>query len=149
MSDRIIEFKDEYSFLSNFYIVDIIYDFEIYRSTEHAYQAAKSLSNRYRKDIRDIIEPGNAKKFSRTIKKRKDWQDINLSIMEELNIQKFSKDPLRSKLLYTQGKELIEGNWCHDNFYGSCFCDRCGFHGRNELGKILMKIRMEMGLKNK
>jgi hypothetical protein len=39
---------------------------------------------------------------------------------------------------------LIEGNWWHDNFYGSCTCNKCVNKGENNLGKILMKIREEL-----
>ena len=138
---RITEFKNEHRFLSNFWFVDVVLEGKVYSTTEHAYQAAKTTSASEREKIRWMDKPGEVKKISRHIKLREDWEEIKLLIMEDLNSQKFSKEPLKSKLLATGNKELIEGNWWHDNFWGSCFCDKCRFQGRNELGKILMKIR--------
>ena len=46
-------------------------------------------------------------------------------------------------LLATGGEELIEGNWWHDNFFGVCTCGPCDGKGKNNLGKILMRVREE------
>lgn len=65
--------------------------------------------------------------------------------MQALLEQKFSQEPLRSQLLATGGKELIEGNVWHDNFWGVCQCADCKklVKGRwgNKLGEMLMRIR--------
>ena len=58
--------------------------------------------------------------------------------------QKYAKDPLRQMLLDTGDAILIEGNFWHDNFFGSCTCPKCGNKGQNNLGKLLMQIRDEM-----
>jgi predicted NAD-dependent protein-ADP-ribosyltransferase YbiA (DUF1768 family) len=47
-------------------------------------------------------------------------------------------------LLSTGDMELTEGNWWHDNFYGSCSCVKCGGKGQNNLGKILMDVRLNL-----
>lgn len=40
-------------------------------------------------------------------------------------------------------REIVEGNYWHDNYWGNCTCDKCkNIEGQNKLGKILMKIRM-------
>jgi predicted NAD-dependent protein-ADP-ribosyltransferase YbiA (DUF1768 family) len=58
--------------------------------------------------------------------------------------QKFSKPEFISLLLNTSNREIIEGNYWHDNYWGSCTCDKCGNKGLNKLGILLMKIRKEL-----
>ena len=135
-------FDGEYRYLSNFAILStpVVLDGEKYISTEHAYQAAKFLDPVLRKQIRDCITPGKAKKLAGVFKEaghqRPDWQDINLGIMEDLLVQKFSDPQLCNQLLATGKEELVEGNWWHDTFFGVC-----NGVGENHLGKLLMKIR--------
>ena len=59
-------FDGEYRYLSNFAILStpVVLDGEKYISTEHAYQAAKFLDPVLRKQIRDCITPGKAKKLA-------------------------------------------------------------------------------------
>lgn len=53
----------------------------------------------------------------------------------------------REVLDSTKGVELVHCNTWHDNFWGDCICERCkSITGRNELGKILMRIRDEGGI---
>jgi predicted NAD-dependent protein-ADP-ribosyltransferase YbiA (DUF1768 family) len=41
-------------------------------------------------------------------------------------------------------EELIEGNYWHDNCWGSCTCIKCADRPKqNALGKILMLVREE------
>ena len=62
--------------------------------------------------------------------------------MNKLVNMKFSNDiKLLQMLLDTKDEFIVEGNTWHDNFWGSCYCDRCGNQGRNVLGKILMLVR--------
>ena len=88
------------------------------------------------------MKSGEAKRWSHTIKVRSDWEDIKVAVMDELILIKFETDEeLRKKLLETGNAELIEGNTWHDNFWGSCICEKCGNKGKNVLGKILMNVR--------
>ena len=59
--------------------------------------------------------------------------------MDELLRQKFSKDPLRLKLLRTAPKKLLEENTWNDDFWGTV-----NGEGKNMLGKLLMRIRQEI-----
>lgn len=61
--------------------------------------------------------------------------------MRQLVRQKFSKEPLQSRLLATGNAVLEEGNTWNDKFWGK-FCGE----GENHLGRILMEIRDEIGL---
>ncbi len=144
-------FKDKHSFLSNFWMVPIEFEDKIYASVEHAYIAAKSLDEMYRNLIRKILRPGKAKRETKKLLKefggiREDWKTINLKLMYELVLQKFSNyDNLKKHLLDTGDEILEEGNYWHDNFYGNCYCPKCvDIEGKNHLGKILMKVREEL-----
>lgn len=83
--------------------------------------------------------PKQSKYFSHLIDKRKrqDWKDVKLRIMEDLVRQKFCKNQeLQKKLLDTKGAFLEETNTWNDKFWGVC-----NGVGENHLGKILMRTR--------
>lgn len=132
----ILAFMGEYQFLSNFYPVKVEYEGKIYPSVEHAYQAAKSLDDAVREQIRNLPTPGQAKRAGKKVDLRKDWQLVNISIMEKLLRQKFSNPELKERLLKTGKRELVEGNTWGDTFWGVC-----KGVGENHLGKLLMQIR--------
>ncbi|MBU1213444.1 MAG: NADAR family protein [Alphaproteobacteria bacterium] len=137
--------KEEHRFLSNFYPCTIHYEGDIYTSTEHAYQAAKTLLRPERDVIRNCTNPGQSKRLGRRITLRPDWEEIKLSVMEDLLRRKFYGERLRERLLSTGDRPLIEGNTWHDNFWGDCSCPRCAkIPGKNHLGKLLMQIRSEL-----
>ena len=51
----------------------------------------------------------------------------------------------RETLLGTSTKELVEGNYWHDNVWGDCSCEKCkNIKGQNLLGKQLMQVRQEI-----
>jgi ribA/ribD-fused uncharacterized protein len=134
----ITEFKDKYAFLSNFYIDENGF------CIENHYQASKFLDNETKQKVLKM-KPGEAKRFAHKeenqSKIRPDWSDVNLKLMSDFIRQKFYNIRLRQMLLDTEDERLIEGNYWHDNFYGSCKCKKCGFNGENHLGKLLMKER--------
>lgn len=140
MSDnKITQFRDEYFFLSNFYLCDILYNGLKYGSVEAAFQAQKVTNLKDQVPFTQMT-PGQAKKYGRKVKLRKDWEEVKLGIMEEIIREKFKYDPELTKMLLETGdKELIEGNNWNDTFWGVCK-DK----GENHLGKILMKIREEL-----
>lgn len=133
-------FSGDYRFLSNFYPCDVEYEGIIYKSTEAAYQAAKTLDGHERIFISQLT-PGKAKKFGSKLALRKGWDDMKIGVMMELLQKKFRDPNLLRKLLLTRGQELIEGNTWHDNFWGSCTCKGCGNKGQNILGRLLMEVR--------
>lgn len=145
----IVEFKDKYSFLSNFWYVEVEFEGLKYKSVEHAFQASKSIHPEARLKIQSCKTAGDSKRSSKFLTLRKDWELIKESIMFDLLKQKFSKSPLKEMLLETEDEVLIEGNYWHDNFWGSCKCDKCMFQGKNVLGKLLMKVREELKNENK
>ena len=123
-------------FLSNFYPCKVTYEGITYPTTEHAFQAAKTLDQSLRKTIANLPQPSEAKKEGRNLQLRPDWEKIKVQVMRELLLLKFSDPELKKKLLATGKEELIEGNWWGDTFWGVCKGT-----GQNMLGKLLMEIR--------
>ena len=143
-------FKDEYEFLSNFYMrsieVEINSIVRTCKSNEHGYQAFKSLDDNVVLAILKLETPVQAKRFwNKTAERiRPDWFGVNLDIMRRIIRAKFSQHPdLAKRLLTTYPRELVEKNHWHDSFWGSCTCGKCPT-GKNHLGKILMQIRSEL-----
>jgi ribA/ribD-fused uncharacterized protein len=137
---NITQFQGENRWLSNFWDAEITYEGITYPTVEHAYQANKSTSDMIRKAIAELPYPSNAKKSGKSIVIRDDWEDVKLSIMEDLVRLKFQIPELAEKLKATSDVELIEGNYWNDTFWGVCL--KTGT-GENNLGKILMRIRDE------
>jgi len=135
-------FTGDYWFLSNFYYCQIKMDNAIYPSTEHAFQAAKTLDLNARKPFykHPLPTQGEAKRMGRKLKLRQDWESVKLQVMEDLLICKFADPVLKQKLLDTDDAKLVEGNNWGDSFYGVDI--RKG--GQNHLGRLLMKIRESM-----
>lgn len=134
----ILEFKDEYRFLSNFYPA-------LGSTVEHQYQAAKTLDKDWARRILQSRTAGEAKRAGRNAPLRPDWDEVKIPVMRELLVRKFSNPELREKLVATANFLLVEGNWWHDNFWGKCYCARCHTKvGENHLGKLLMEIRNDI-----
>ncbi len=137
---EITEFSGEYRFLSNFHEATVSLDGENYPSTEHAFQAAKTMDLEERRRIRMEITPGRAKRLGRKVTLRPDWENVKFDVMLELVRQKFTRHPeLAARLLATEHAPLTEGNRWHDTYWGVC-----GGVGENKLGQILVKIRGEI-----
>lgn len=136
------KFKGLYSFLSNFYMVDITLKGIVYPSVEHAYMAHKSDDPRWQVRCQDkTVLPGTIKKESYSVKLRDDWDTIKLDVMKECLHAKFKREPLRSMLLDTGLRELIEGNTWGDKYWGMDLDTRVG---QNHLGRLLMEVRAEI-----
>ena len=128
-------FFDEYRYLSNFQSSEVILDGITYPTVENAYQAAKTLDLEERKPF-VLFTPVEAKKAGMKVKLREDWEQVKLLVMEDLVRQKFSKDPLKDRLLSTGSEYLEETNWWKDTYWGVC-----NGVGENILGQILMRVR--------
>lgn len=148
---QINSFSGDFDFLSNFYPCSIEYDGLLYPSVEHFYVPMKSNSEQNIDNItysniefRKLIifkTASSAKRLGRKISIRNDWDNIKDNIMYFALKEKFKDKSLLEKLKITEEYELIEGNYWHDNYWGSCYCERCCFNGKNKLGKMLMSIR--------
>lgn len=137
--DVIFEFTYEWGFLSNFHSSEVVLDGLIFTSVEHGYQAAKTLDQDKKLEIQRAPKPGDAKRLGRAVPLRPDWDDVKEQVMLGLLRQKFSDDPLRSRLLATGDAVLIEGNTWGDRYWGVS-----GGQGLNRLGLMLMAVRQEL-----
>jgi len=137
----------KYRFMSNFYYSDVFYDGLLFKTSEHAYQAAKTLILEERKYIQSLSSPGDAKEEgserAKKITLRRDWNKVKIKIMTEIVAAKFNQNPkIMKQLLETGQRQLVETNTWHDNFWGDCVCIECRNKiGHNHLGIILMNVR--------
>jgi len=134
-----VTFSGEQSWLSNFWYQTIEYEGILYPSTEHAYQASKTLDMNVRQEMANMGNASSVMRYGRTLPVRPDWEDVKIKIMYDVNVKKFENYELRKKLLATGNQDLVEGNTWGDTFWGVC-----GGVGENNLGKILMRIREEI-----
>lgn len=133
-------FRGEFSFLSNFYDVEIKYGSLKFKNVESAFQALKSKDYDVRKMFENL-SGSESKKLGRKIKLREDWSEIKDDVMEYLIRIKFKNERLRRMLLATGEQPLIEGNYWNDRYWG---VDLKSGIGENRLGKILMKVRKDI-----
>ncbi len=129
-------FKNEYFFLSNFYPAEFTYNGISFKNSEAAFHAQKCKGTEMKFSQ---LTPSEAKRMGRHVKLRKDWEQVKDGIMLDIVREKFRQNlHLKQKLLSTGTQELIEGNTWNDTYWGVC-----NGRGRNQLGKILMKVREE------
>ena len=131
-------FRGDYEFLSNFYPAKLRYDGIDYYHAEAAYQAQKCADFAQREQFAKLYSD-ESKRFGRNIVVRQDWDEIKVSVMEQVVRAKFEQNPILAQLLLATGEmELQEGNTWHDVFWG---VDLKTDEGENHLGKILMALR--------
>lgn len=134
----------EFFVFDNFSAFKVCVDGVLYSTVEHAYQAYKFLETAPEvvKEIIESYSPSEAKKIAHANqdKQRNDWDDIKLEVMENLLRLKIEQNPYVKKKLLETGTFLICEDSPKDNFWGIGE-DR---KGRNELGKLWMKLRKEL-----
>ena len=134
---KVESFDKEFRFLSNFYRAPLMYRGIAYPTSEHAYQASKTLNENSRMNISILNTPAQAKNYGKTVQLRPDWDEVKLRIMTEIVRAKFMQNPsLQEKLLATDDIILEEGNKWGDTYWGICRGE-----GENHLGKVLMNLR--------
>jgi len=135
--NKIDKFRDKFSFLSNFFYHGKK------ETNEHFFQAMKCKNFEDMIRIIEAKDPKEAKKLGQTIEIRDDWEEIKDFIMILGLWMKFDDNQtLAVKLLNTGDIELVEGNYWHDNYWGSCTCENCKDKEKhNRLGKLLMIVR--------
>lgn len=143
--NSISSFTQENFFLSNFFETEILYDGLVFRNSEAAFQAAKTLVIAQREKFTNL-DGRQAKRLGRGVALRPDWEQIKDDVMLQILKAKFAPGTkLAKRLIDTGNCPLIEGNTWHDNYWGVCQCDRCkGREQLNHLGKLLEKVRAEL-----
>lgn len=149
----------EHVCFSNFYIAPFQLDGKNWETTEHYYQAMKTLDEDEREDIRlgyllgtsraikiNLLKgnikrdssPGYAKKQGGNVMKlREDWEEVKEDVMRKALRAKFEIHAgLREKLLSTGDATLIEAS-PGDYYWG----EGQAKIGKNRLGVLLMELR--------
>lgn len=139
---QITSFKGKHQFLSNFYPARLYWD-RFYPTAEHAYQASKTPIRADKIMIAELPTPGKAKRAGRNVALYPEWEEVKIQVMQGIVQTKFGHNiHLMNMLAATEDAYLLEGNYWHDNFWGSCSCEKCKhIQWHNHLGKILMNVR--------
>ena len=142
---EIFGFFRGYLFLSNFWEVEVTIDDIMYQTAENAYQAAKFVEEKRKSFAR--ATPSEAKLQGQSLDDRlyqKDaWDKIKVAVMKQILVEKFKNPELKSKLIETGDKEIIEANWWGDTFWGVYVDAQGNETGDNHLGKCITEVRTE------
>lgn len=138
--DLIPALQGEYRFLSNFHPCQIRTKAGlVFPSSEHAYQAFKTLDKSARRHFTTLATPNDAKRLGRTLILRPGWDEMRARVMLKILRAKFFQNPeLGMRLVNTCDAKIVEGNWWGDKYYGVC-----NGIGENILGLLLMQVRHE------
>jgi len=144
-SGKVIGFYErEFYPFSNFSSFQVKWKGKLWPTSEHAYQAAhffktepKLVEKIYKaKSAHDAFKIAKAN----ADKAPKNWEEKKVSIMEEIIRHKLKQNPyVMHKLMQTGKKYLVE-----DSPKDDCWGWGEKRNGRNELGKIWMKLRDEI-----
>lgn len=142
--DRIFFYGSEFYCFSNFSSFTLNWKGNLFMTSEHAYHWEKFNTGKTPYIQWLIMSAPSAHAAYKIAAEHKDlqisnWNDIKVDIMYDIIWQKFIQHPyVRKKLNQTESKEIIEDSW-RDDFWG------WGMEqdGRNELGKIWMRVRRE------
>lgn len=112
-------FEGKYRFLSNFYDGHlVVYRGTIYKTAEHAFQAAKAKDILEKQYVAIAPTPGEAKRRGRRVEMRSDWEIIKDRVMHDIIYDKFSQHKdLTFLLLATGDEELVEVNTWGDRYW--------------------------------
>jgi N-glycosidase YbiA len=139
-----------YGCFSNFSPYSIELDEQKWTTVEHYYQAHKFQGTSFEylmAEIQAAATPEMAAKIGRdpAHQPRPDWDLNKCAVMYRAIWQKFSTHlGIQQILLETGSAEIIEDSPV-DSFWG-CGIDRSG---QNQLGRILMRVRGELGVRSK
>jgi ribA/ribD-fused uncharacterized protein len=114
----------------------------IWPSVEHYFHAMRYLDSAYAESIRLAEHPAVAAKLGKSWwhKKRKDWDQVKVTVMTRATYIKCRTHPEIAKLLLDSGDIEIKEVSQYDYFWG---CGR-DLRGKNAYGKMLMDIRNKL-----
>lgn len=140
-------YEREYYFLSNFSSFQVMWKGRLWQTSEHAYQASKffDVDENIIEEIFMARSAHDSKKIAKKYKEKhnSNFEKEKILIMEDICRHKLEQHEfIEQKLLESGDKFLIEDSH-KDSFWG------WGENkdGRNELGKIWMRLREELKLK--
>ena len=148
LSEKFSEFigfyPREFFCFDNFSSFGLTYNDKYYQTVEHAYQSLKfkDTAPEIEKQIIECFSAHEAQKiaYANKDKQAKNWDKIKVNLMEKLLRAKLDQNPyVKQKLLQTQNYTICEDS-PKDSFWGI----GPNRDGRNELGKLWMKLRNEL-----
>lgn len=131
--------RDEYGCFSNFSRHHLFLKDNVWKTSEHYFQAQKFAGTEYEEKVRSAHSPKEAAELGRNQKfpLRKDWEAVRDDIMREALRAKFTQNKeLKEILLETGDAHLIE-HTANDSYWA----DGGDGSGQNMLGKLLMELR--------
>ena len=143
--DEVIGFypREFYPF-DNFSSFKVEWNGYLFSSVEEAYQAASFMGSD--EELVEKIKKSHSADEAQRIayanrdKRREDWDDVKVSIMEELLRLKIEQNPYVKKKLLQTGDYMIVEDSPKDDFWGW----GPNRNGQNNLGKLWMKLRGEL-----
>lgn len=112
----------------------------VWPTSEHVYQAMKSVDERIHRHVATMKSADRAKQFGSSVILRDDWEKVKIPIMKDILQAKFSVPEMKELLIATDDEILVEYTWWNDTFWGV----NTDYQGENNLGKLLMEIRNEI-----
>ncbi len=140
--NKILFYERTHYMFSNFSSFTVEYEGVLWMTSEHAYQAAKFNDKSIIEEVRNTRSAHDAFVLARSYddRKRDDWMDIRVEVMEKIVRAKLEQhDYIKNRLLETGNKEIVE-NSPVDSFWGW----GPNKDGENQLGKIWMRLRDEI-----
>ena len=143
--DEVIGFypREFYPF-DNFSSFKVEWNGYLFASVEEAYQAASFMGSddELVEKIKKSHSADEAQRiaYANRDKRREDWDDVKISIMEELLRLKIEQNPYVKKKLLQTGDYMIVEDSPKDDFWGW----GPNRNGQNNLGKLWMKLREEL-----
>jgi len=120
LADPITSFSGPYRFLANPWACEVPFEGDLYRSAEHAFQAAKSPDPGHRAYVNSLARWQEAKEAGRKVPLRPDWERNKRAVMLQVVLAKFMHNPGLSDALTGTGQRfLLEGNWWGDTDWGA------------------------------
>lgn len=133
---------DPWGEFSNFSPYPIVLDGKRWPTSEHYFQAMKFAGTPHAEEIRKARKPSLAAEMGRDRRRplRKDWESAKDNIMHRAVLAKFTQHAdLKELLLATGDAEIVEHS-SNDDYWA----DGGDGTGRNQLGRILMRVRAEL-----
>jgi ribA/ribD-fused uncharacterized protein len=114
----------------------------LYTTVEHAYHCQRYVDSQLLREIRDARSAKLAWEVSQRHKKEQigDWDTLKLHTMEELFRAKLIQHQDVRQALLDSGDLVIVKNQASDAFWGT----GPDGQGKNEMGKLWMKLREEL-----
>ena len=131
---------DKYGAFTNFSPHPVSIDGKKWPTTEHFYQAMKTLDPDLQEQVRNCPTPKLAKTLAKTLPLRENWEEIKYDIMVKAVRAKVEQYTSIKELLMSTGIEDIGEASPYDYVWGL----GADNSGQNLLGKVLMQIRSEI-----